>query len=49
VVIGEGARIERGARIVRSVVLAGAHARGTVHSAIVTKKATYPITLPEGA
>lgn len=49
VVIGENARIERGARIVRSVVFAGAQvpARATVHSAIVTRKATYPIALPD--
>lgn len=46
VVLGEGARVERGARISRSVVFAGAQVRGTVHSSIVTRNATYPITLP---
>lgn len=46
VVLGEGARVERGARILRSVVFSGAQVRGTVHSSIVTRKATYPIPLP---
>lgn len=46
VILGEGARVERGVEISRAVVLPGATVKASVHSAVVTQKETYPITLP---
>ena len=42
-IAGEGARIERGVHLVRTIVFAGAHVRKSVYSAVVTTKAVYPI------
>lgn len=46
VILGEGARVERGVELSRAVVLPGATVRTSLHSAIVTPQAVYPITLP---
>jgi ADP-glucose pyrophosphorylase len=40
--LGEGAHVERGVHIERSVVFSGVYVRQSTRDAIVTRRATYP-------